>query len=522
MRRIVTALCFFTLGPLAAVAQDRPLGWLSERHEAAKEGPLAYNPGKHKTRDNDGNLVKGDDGEYKYTYDRGGPSYGTYQMASKRGVDGSSASAFVKDYYPADFLDPVAKSKGELKYLDPDAEHDAFRAKWAEVAKREGDRFTANEREFIYDTHYEPLVKLVKDKTGLDIDARGEALRNVAWSVAVQHGNPIVDPEKATGMKLFERALAKWTREQLSRPRGTTGSVDEGALIDAIYDERTARDKAGKMVYFPKENLDKRFNQERSDAQSARAREPLAPAPDLNKTDLGKLAKGIGIIAGPVRRPDPNLTVDKGQSTYDFSGYDRDFSNTRKASIPGDWSGVRIGRAYDLARVTREQAEKDLRVAGLSDAQVQVYAGAAGLIGEKARAYLNSLNYSRFSGEAQKMGLKGVDLSKYVNDRIPQVISTAQQKKLFEAAYGRAEAEAREQFPGFDRFPEPARAALTDLIYDRGTDALAKERPGLMDAARSEKWDEASVLSKRNGAGFERNRWTRTQFQMAATPPKTQ
>jgi hypothetical protein len=275
------------------------------------------------------------------------------------------------------------------------------------------------------------------------------------------------------------------------------------------------------MIYFPDLNLDNRFKQERDDAQLARSREPLAPdAPDLNKTDLGKLAKGVGIIAGPVRKPNPNLTVDRGQPTFDFSGYDRDFSTTRKPSVPGAYSGVRLGRGYDLGRVSKEQAEKDLRAAGLSDTQVAVYAGAAGLTGDKARAYLDGFNYSRLSSEARKLGLKGAELNKYVNERAPQTISYEQQKKLFETSYARAEEEAREQFPGYDKFPVPAQTAILDMIHDRGTAALARERPGFVDAARAGKWDEAAVASKRNGAGFERNTWTRELLERASAPPK--
>jgi hypothetical protein len=229
--RALTACGLFVILPALALAQERPLGWLSERHEAARDGPVAYNPGKFKYKV-DGAWAKTENGEFDYKIDKGGPSYGTFQLASKRGVEGSSASAFVKDYYPADFLDPDARAKGEIRFLDPDAQTDKFRAKWNEVARREGDRFTNNEREFIYDTHYKPLVRQIKEKTGLDVEARGQTVRNVAWSVAVQNGNPEVDP-KATGLKVFERALEKWTRKQLATPRGTVGSVSEEYLIDA-------------------------------------------------------------------------------------------------------------------------------------------------------------------------------------------------------------------------------------------------------------------------------------------------
>jgi hypothetical protein len=505
LKAIVVSIILFPLFALVSVADPRPLGWLSAQWESRTDGPLAYNPGLR---------------------DEGGPSFGTFQFASRRGVGGSSALTFVKAYYPDDFVDPNATVNGEVRYIDPDVDKDRVRAKYAEVAIREGDRFTNNEREFIYDTHYEPLVRLIKEQTGLDVEARGDALRNVAWSVAVQHGNPLSDPRHGSGLKLFERALAKWTREQLAKPGGATGGIGDVSLIDAIYDEREKGNADGKLYYFPKANerdtdsLSRRFRRERADASSAQSKD-LRDS-DLNNTSLGKFAKANGIVAAPVRKGDSNLSVEKGQQTFDFSNVGTHPANSLTASVPNSASGVRLGRGYDLGRVTKAQAEKDLKAAGLSDSQIKVIAGAAGLTGEKAREYLKGFNYSRLGAEAKAMGVTGAEVTRYIKENSPQQIEPQSQKKLFEIAYTRAEKDVAELFPGSDKFPDLVKSALVEMVYDRRISEIAKMTT-YVGAVRDQRWDEAAKLSKRNGAGFERNIWTRNLFaQGVAATSKSQ
>ncbi|NQT12943.1 MAG: hypothetical protein HQ582_09345, partial [Planctomycetes bacterium] len=347
-------------------SQDgKKLGWLSSKYEVGKGGPETVSDGK---------LKSGED-------DPGGVSFGSFQLASKRGIDGSSVLAFAKTYYP-DRFGPVDTNTGNRKWLVPGKPK--FKKVYLEAVEYDDDRFLNNEREFIYDTHYKPVVDEVKRLTGLDVDKRGEALRNAVWSVAVQHGSPL-DVKKGHGHKLIQRAVKKWKREQLSVAPGTLdkNSVSDKELLNAIYAERERSN--------PRDAS--RYKRELSDVLRAQSREPRPDAAsDLNKTALGKISRDLGIIAGPNRSPPKELFVARGQMTFDSSGYDTPYSTTRKPSVPGGYSGVRIGRGYDLVRVTREQAESDLRAAGLSEPQVLLYAGAAGLKGDEARKYLRSLN----------------------------------------------------------------------------------------------------------------------------------
>jgi len=132
---------------------DRPpLGALSEQYESGGRGP---------------GTVSGGVG------DPGGVSYGTYQLASKTGT----AAAF------------VANEGRRWAALLPGAPGSAaFSAGWRDVAQREGAAFGAAQHAFIERTHYRPAVDAVRNRTGLDLDARAQAVRDAVWSVAVQHG----------------------------------------------------------------------------------------------------------------------------------------------------------------------------------------------------------------------------------------------------------------------------------------------------------------------------------------------
>jgi hypothetical protein len=489
--RLLLVLTVTAVFPSDALRADAPqrIGWLSSKYEVGRGGPETVSTGK---------LESGAD-------DPGGVSYGSYQLASKRGVDGSSVRAFVETYYEKDFS-WFNSAEGRREWLAPGMPD--FEKKWIEVVGRDGNRFLNNEHEFIYDTHYKPVVDEVRRTTGLDVEGRGDALRNAVWSTAVQHGSPL-DVERGHAHKLIQDAIKAWSKEQLSVVPGTSGrgSVSDKELLNAIYDERERRNPrdAG------------RYKREREDALRAQSREPpRGPPPDLNKTALGQFSRKIGIVASPLRLPPKELFLERGQITFDFSGYDTPYSTTREPSVPGAYSGVRIGRGYDVARVTRTQAQGDLRAAGLSEGQIQTYAGAAGLKGEDARKYLDRFAYGPLYTEAQKAGLKGKDLSNFIADRSPNRITLEQQKALFQRAYERAEKESRDAFPDYAKFPAPARDALTDMVFDRGLDELKTTLPGFVDHVLTQDWEIAAAMSKRNGAGVERNRVTRELFEAAA------
>jgi hypothetical protein len=203
----------------AATAAEPPLGKLSEKYESGGRGPGTVSTGKG---------------------DPGGVSYGTYQLASKVG----RADDFVKRYYADDF-------KG-LK-----AGTDEFTKKWKELAERDPKALHANEHAYIKETHYDPQAAKLSKDLGLDVSKRSAALRDVVWSVAVQHGpnTPLI----VTSVKplLKDAKLADVTDE---------------AIIRAVYAERGRKDADGKLVYFKRVSddwipgLTKRFESEQKDA----------------------------------------------------------------------------------------------------------------------------------------------------------------------------------------------------------------------------------------------------------------
>lgn len=168
------------------------LGALSARYETGGRGPGVVSSGKG---------------------DPGGVSYGTYQLASKTGT----AAAF------------VANEGRKWAALLPGAPGSAsFSAGWRDVAAREPEAFDEAQHAFIERTHYRPAVDAVRQRSGVDLDARAQAIRDAAWSIAVQHA-------KAADILLGAIAAVG------------TGASDAD-LLRAIYARRAAyvRDVAAK------------------------------------------------------------------------------------------------------------------------------------------------------------------------------------------------------------------------------------------------------------------------------------
>src|SRR5215213_8496277 len=224
---VVAAAAGAAAGVLGAVLAEA-LGALSAKYETGGRGPGTVSTGAG---------------------DRGGVSYGSYQMASKLGV----ATRFVKQAgFPwlADFQNLSAGSK-------------EFTACWKRIANNEPDAFQKCQHEFIKKTHYDLLVAKILSEDNLDVNTRSRALQDVVWSTAVQHGGatPIV-----------HRAIASLSCKQ-SDP-----NYDK-QLICAIYAERGRRKPDGNLAYFSKSSpsvqtgVANRFKNEQQDALAMLAKE---------------------------------------------------------------------------------------------------------------------------------------------------------------------------------------------------------------------------------------------------------
>jgi hypothetical protein len=167
------------------------LGSLSERFESGGRGP---------------GTVSGGVG------DPGGVSYGTFQLSSRTGT----AARFM-----------VAEGAAWAREFGRAAPGSAaFSRVWRRVAEREGEAFGAAQHAFIERTHYRPAVAAVFEETGLDLDSRHPAVRDAAWSVAVQHGR---------AARILSGAVL---RADEMASRDSLREYDR-ALIEVIYTERT-------------------------------------------------------------------------------------------------------------------------------------------------------------------------------------------------------------------------------------------------------------------------------------------
>jgi murein DD-endopeptidase MepM/ murein hydrolase activator NlpD len=214
-------------GALGAALAEA-LGALSAKYETGGRGPGTVSTGAG---------------------DRGGVSYGSYQMASKLGV----ATRFVKqNSFPwlADFQNLTAGTA-------------EFTACWKRIAKNEPDAFQKAQHEFIKKTHYDLLVAKIISDDDLDVNSRCHALKDVVWSTAVQHGG---------ASSIVHKALAK------VKCAKTDPSFDE-QLIRAIYAERGRTKADGSLVYFSRNspNVQKgvanRFKNELNDALAMLAKD---------------------------------------------------------------------------------------------------------------------------------------------------------------------------------------------------------------------------------------------------------
>ena len=142
-----------TLGEHVA-SLGKKLGFVSERYESGgRSDAIGANKG-----------------------DRGGKSYGKYQLATNTGTLNRFLD-YLKKANPDAYQELLAAGKPGSAEFD---------TKWKELAKR--GVLTGHEEEFIKQTHYDPALEAILRNTGIDISTRSRALQEAAWSTSVQHG----------------------------------------------------------------------------------------------------------------------------------------------------------------------------------------------------------------------------------------------------------------------------------------------------------------------------------------------
>lgn len=161
--------------------------------------------------------------------DIGGVSYGSYQLSTASG-------------HAQKFANWFGQGLDKLK-----AGTSSFTNKWKELAKKDPEGFQQAQHAYIAENHYKPAVNALKSSTGVDVNQYSDVLKDVVWSIGVQHG--------AGGSKsIFSRS-------------GIKPGMSERDIINLLYKERSKVN-----VYFKssprstKDSVAKRFEKERLDA----------------------------------------------------------------------------------------------------------------------------------------------------------------------------------------------------------------------------------------------------------------
>ena len=159
----------------------------------------------------------GDNGPGAIGYDEtGGTSYGTYQISSRQGTFDRFVS-FLDNAAPA-----YAARLRSAGNPDTGGRSGGVPQEWQRIAKEDPGGFSALQRQFIKETHYNSALQKIAQNTGLNLDERSPALKEVLWSTSVQHG-----PDGAA--RIFKKAI-----EGLK----ARGDVSDHAIINTVYDIR--------------------------------------------------------------------------------------------------------------------------------------------------------------------------------------------------------------------------------------------------------------------------------------------
>jgi hypothetical protein len=166
----------------------------------------------------------------------GGTSYGTYQLASKKGV--------VKEFlsYMSNINPEWTKTLLAAGEPDTGSQKGDFPEAWKKIAKENPKEFGKIQHDFIELKHYKPTVKALA-KINYDVENQPAAIKDVVWSTAVQHGS-------GGAASIFKQAIQE------------SGGVDAKpeTIISNVYKIR--RTKFGSSTDAVRASVNKRFDTE--------------------------------------------------------------------------------------------------------------------------------------------------------------------------------------------------------------------------------------------------------------------
>jgi hypothetical protein len=182
--------------------------------------------------------------------DSGGTSYGIYQISSRVGT----MQSFL-DYMQERAPDLASRLKAAGRSNTGSASG-SMPKEWKKIASEDPERFVQLQHDFIEKTHYLPAVEEVYRRTGFDVEKQSQAMQEVLWSSAVQHGSK-------GAANIFCKAIEQ------GRAKGQ--EVPEHKLIDSVYSSRVGY--LGGLSRDVREAVSRRFQEERSMALAMLAAE---------------------------------------------------------------------------------------------------------------------------------------------------------------------------------------------------------------------------------------------------------
>jgi len=146
------------------------------------------------------------------------------------------------------------------------------------------------------------------------------------------------------------------------------------------------------------------------------------------------------------------MAITQGLLTYEAEGMEGGPYHSRKLHVPGESSGLTIGRGYDMKEKSADKISADLLDAGVEPQQANILARAAGLSGGEAKAFIGKHDLADFeiSMEIQEV------LFKQTYDELSRDVQRICLKADCVAAYGAVDWQALD---------EKIKDVLVDLRY---------------------------------------------------------
>lgn len=150
----------------------------------------------------------GEDGIAAVGYDaHGGTSYGKFQISSRAGTMKQFLS------YLSEKAPDLAKRLAAAGPANTGGKGGRMPETWKAIASEQPGRFEQLQNDFVHESHFEPAAQALEKNTGVSFANMPEALREVLFSTAVQHG-------AAGAVRIVSRAL-----ERLSTPSAQQKSM---------------------------------------------------------------------------------------------------------------------------------------------------------------------------------------------------------------------------------------------------------------------------------------------------------